>query len=157
MNTTRTPAQVLDRLITATNAHDIAGLVDCFAQDYTLADPVHPARSFTGSAQVRKNWTTMFEAVPDVRLDVQDVTFTDNGFWLEAAQAGTRRDGRRLEMRMVFIAVVAAGEISSARMYASPVEQGGPGIDAVFAAIAGTVLSSGKATYGTSGPQESRP
>jgi len=137
MNTTRTPAQVLDQLVTATNAHDIDGLVDCFAQDYALTDPVHPARSFTGSGQVRRNWTTVFHAVPDVALDVQDVAVTDTGFWLEAAQAGTRRDGRDLETRMVFIAVVEDGRITSAHMYAAPVEQGGPDINAFFAAMTG--------------------
>lgn len=157
MNATRTPAQVLDRLVTAANTHDIDGLVDCFAQDYTLTDPVHPARSFSGSAQVRRNWTTMFDAVPDVRLDVQDVAVTDTGFWLEAAQAGTRRDGRRLETRMVFIAVVEGDRISSAHMYAAPVEQGGPGIDAVFAAMAGTAPSGPDAPDATGHPQESRP
>jgi ketosteroid isomerase-like protein len=159
MNTTRTPAQVLDRLVTATNAHDIDTMVDCFAPDYALTDPVHPARSFTGSAQVRRNWTTMFDAVPDVRLDVQDVAVTDTGFWLEAAQVGTRRDGRRLEMRTVFITAVSHGQIRSARMYAAPVEQGGPGIDAVFAAMAGAVPSSGDAAEGTDagGHRASRP
>ena len=144
MNTIRTPAQVLDGLVTAANSHDIEGLVDCFAPDYTLTDPVHPARSFTGAAQVRRNWTTMFDAVPDVGLDVQNVAVTEAGFWLEAAQVGTRRDGHHLETRMVFIAAVAGGHISSAHMYAAPVEPGGPGIDAVFAAMAGTAPPGGQ-------------
>lgn len=157
MNPTRTPAQVLDRLVTAANAHDIDGLVDCFAQDYALTDPVHPARSFTGSAQVRRNWTTMFAAVPDVSLDVEDVAVTDRGFWMEAAQVGTRRDGRRLETRMVFIAGVTGGRISSAHMYAAPVEQGGPGIDAVFAAMAGTAPPGGEAAGGTGSPPAGQP
>ncbi len=137
MDSTRTPSEVLDQLVAATNAHDIEALVACFAEDYDLTDPVHPARSFTGSAQVRKNWTAMFAAVPDVRLDVQNHVVTDVGFWLEASQVGRRRDGRRLEMRLVFIASVADGRITSAHMYTAPVEPGGPDIDAVFAAMAG--------------------
>lgn len=157
MDPTRTPAQVLDRLVTSVNAHDIDGLVDCFAQDYSLTDPVHPARSFNGSLQVRKNWSTMFDALPDVRLDVQDHAVTDTGFWLEAAQTGTGRDGHRLEMRTVFIAAVADGQITSAHMYAAPVEHGGPGIDAVFAAMAGTVPSGSDAVDPTSAHQETRP
>jgi ketosteroid isomerase-like protein len=135
MTASRTPAEVLDRLVTAVNAHDLDGLVDCFAQDYALTDPVHPARSFAGSEQVRRNWGTMFEAVPDVRLDVQSRAVTDGGFWLEAAQVGHRRDGGHLEMRTVLIAEVVLGRIARARMYAAPVEHGGPGIDAVFAAL----------------------
>lgn len=139
MDSTRTPVEVFDQLVDATNVHDVDRLVDCFAEDYDLTDPVHPARSFTGSAQVRKNWTTMFAAVPDVRLDVQDHAVTDTGFWLEASQVGTRRDGRRVDIRTVFIAAVADGRITGAHMYAAPVEPGGPDINAVFAAIAGAV------------------
>lgn len=157
MITTHTPAQVLDRLVAAANAHDIDGLVGCFAQDYALTDPVHPARSFTGSAQVRRNWTTMFDAVPDVALDVQDVAVTDTGFWLEAAQVGTRRDGHRLETRMVFIAAVADGSITSAHMYAAPVEQGGPDIDAVFAAMAGAAPPGGQGGDRTGSPSAGQP
>lgn len=131
-----TPSEVLQQLVAATNAHDIEGLVDCFAAGYELTDPVHPARSFTGSAQVRKNWTTMFAAVPDIHLEVHDHAVTDSGFWLEARQAGARGDGVRLEMQTVFIAKVEGGQITKAHMYAAPVEQGGPDINAVFAALA---------------------
>jgi hypothetical protein len=78
----------------------------------------------------------MFDGVPDVRLDVQDHAVTDRGFWLEAAQVGHRRDGRPLQMRTVFIAVVVDGRISNARMYAAPVEDGGPDVDGIFAGVA---------------------
>lgn len=157
MNTTRTPAQVLDRLVAAVNAHDLDGLVDCFAENYALTDPVHPARSFTGAAQVRKNWNTVFNAVPDVHLDVEGQAVTDAGFWLEGTQVGTRWDGRRVETRMVFIAVVAGGRISSAHMYAAPVEPGGPDIDAVFAAMAGHAPSGGDTVDQTGTHRASQP
>ncbi|MEO7235921.1 MAG: nuclear transport factor 2 family protein, partial [Lapillicoccus sp.] len=118
-------------------AHDLDRLVDCFSLDYVLSDPVHPARSFVGSAQVRKNWGTLFEAIPDLRLEVQQHTVTDTRIWLEAAQTGTRRDGLVMYGQMVFIAAVSAGRIASAHVYVAPVEPGGPGIDAVMAAMAG--------------------
>jgi ketosteroid isomerase-like protein len=153
MDSTRTPAQVLDQLVAATNAHDIDDLVDCFAESYTLTDPVHPARSFGGAAQVRKNWTTMFTAVPDVHLDMQDQAVTDAGFWLEAAQVGTRPGGGHLEMRTVFIAAVEDGRITRARMYAAPVETGGPDIDAVFAAMAGGAVVEAERTAGRAAGQ----
>ncbi|GGM83566.1 hypothetical protein GCM10009721_05200 [Terrabacter tumescens] len=157
MDKTRTPTQVLDRLVAAVNAHDLDGLVGCFAETYALTDPVHPARSFTGAAQVRKNWNTVFNAVPDVRLDVEGKAVTDAGFWLEGTQVGTRWDGRRLETRMVFIAVIADGRISSAHMYAAPVEPGGPDIDAVFAAMAGHAPSVGNTVDETSTHRASQP
>ena len=118
---TRTPAEVLGELVASTNSHDLEGLVDCFADDYELTDPVHPARSFTGARHVRKNWTTMFEAVPDIHLDVQQHVVTTDGFWVEAAQAGTRRDGVKLTGQMVFIATVSGGRIAGAHMYVAPV------------------------------------
>ncbi|EWT01906.1 hypothetical protein N865_12740 [Intrasporangium oryzae NRRL B-24470] len=136
---TRTPAQVLDTLVSATNAHDLDALVECFAADYELTDPVHPARSFTGAAQVRRNWETFFTAIPDIRLDVTQHCVTEGGFWLEAVQAGTRQDGVDLDGRMVFIAEVADGRIQRAHIYVAPVEPGGPDIDTVVRAMAGTL------------------
>lgn len=137
MDPTRSPSQVLSDLVAATNAHDLDGLADCFATDYVLTDPAHPARSFVGSAQVRKNWGTLFEAMPDLRLELQQQVVTDDGFWMEGAQIGTRRDGAPMHAQVVFLATVAAGRVARARIYVAPVEPGGPDIDAVMAAMAG--------------------
>ena len=62
----------LRRLEAATNAHDLDGLADCFAVDYENLTPVHPARGFIGRAQVRRNWHTIFRAVPDLKARVLD-------------------------------------------------------------------------------------
>lgn len=131
-------ADVLDRLVRATNAHDLNRLVDCFDNDYVLTDPAHPARSFTGAGQVRQNWRKLFAAISDIRLEAQHSTVTRDGFWLEARQVGTRVDGEPLDSQMVFIATVAAGRIARGRIYVCPVEQTGPGIDAVIDAVTGT-------------------
>ena len=151
MTTDTTPLDVLDRLVSAVNDHDLDRLVSCFAEDYRLTDPVHPARSFEGAVQVRRNWSTMFAAVPDVQLEVQDRAATESGFWLEATQVGTRHDGVRLKTQTVFVAKVDGGLIRSAHMYAAPVEEGGPGIDAVFAAMAG--LPGTRSSRGEDGPR----
>jgi ketosteroid isomerase-like protein len=140
-SSTRSSSQVLDQLVAATNAHDLDELVDCFAPDYVLTDPIHPARSFTGVAQVRKNWGTFFAAVPDLRLEEQARAAAEDGFWLEARQAGTRQDGAPLDAQMVFIAAVSRGRITSARIYVAPVEQGGPDVDAVVGAVTGAAVS----------------
>ena len=58
----------VERLVRATNAHDIEGIVACFADDYTLDAPLHPARSFRGREQVRRNWTQILGAVPDLAV-----------------------------------------------------------------------------------------
>lgn len=137
MSPTNTPAQVLGSLVQDFNAHDLDALVGRFSDDYALTDPAHPARSFVGSGQVRKNWGMFFSAVPDIRLEVVQHAVTDDGFWLDGLQIGTRQDGARVENSMVFIARVGGGQITSARIWVAPVERGGPGIDAVFAEMAG--------------------
>ena len=39
---------MVDRLVQATNDHDLEALVDCFAVDYVNETPAHPARGFRG-------------------------------------------------------------------------------------------------------------
>ena len=51
------PAAVLERLLKAVNAHDLDGLVSCFAGDYVNETPAHPQRGFRGSGQFRTNYT----------------------------------------------------------------------------------------------------
>lgn len=58
---------VLERLLDATNAHDLDALTDCFAVDYANETPAHPDRSFTVREQVRRNWTQIFTGVPDLK------------------------------------------------------------------------------------------
>src|SRR5258708_19304594 len=64
------PGATVERLLQATNAHDLERLVACFADDYRNETPVHPARDFQGRAQVRRNWEHIFAFVPDVRAVV---------------------------------------------------------------------------------------
>ena len=54
------------RLRDATNLHDLDALVGCFALDFENETPAHPARSFRGRDQVRKNWAQIFAGVPDI-------------------------------------------------------------------------------------------
>ena len=65
------PAQtVADRLAAAVNAHDVDRIVGCFTEDYLNETPVHPARGFRGRDQVRRNWTQILAAVPDIEATV---------------------------------------------------------------------------------------
>ena len=54
------PRALVDRLVRATNAHDVDAVAACFAEDYENETPVHPARGFRGREQVRKNWEQIF-------------------------------------------------------------------------------------------------
>ena len=64
------PEAMVERLVRATNDHDVDALAACFAEDYENETPVHPARGFRGREQVRRNWEQIFAFVPDVRAEV---------------------------------------------------------------------------------------
>src|SRR3954453_20699622 len=99
----------LARLERATNAHDVNGVVACFAADYRNETPVHPERGFTGREQVRANWTQIFAAIPDVRADVLRYAVDGDTVWSEREHRGSRADGTAHVMRGVVILGVAEG------------------------------------------------
>ena len=133
-NTDGSPSAMLDRLARSTNAHDVDGLVDCFAADYRNETPAHPARGFSGREQVRSNWTQIFTAVPDLQATVLRSAVTGDTVWSEWEMTGTRRDGTAHLMRGVILFGVDAGRASWARFYLEPVEHGGDTIDSAVKA-----------------------
>src|SRR5580765_4695100 len=123
-------AGVLARLERATNAHDLNALVACFAPDYRNETPAHPARSFTGREQVRRNWEQIFAAIPDLTTRVLRSAVNGDEAWTEWEHRGTRRDGSLHVMRGVVIFGVADGLLAWARFYLEPVREGGENVDA---------------------------
>jgi ketosteroid isomerase-like protein len=115
--------EVVTRLVTATNDHDIEALVDCFAMDYVNETPAHPQRGFRGRDQVRLNWTSIFAGVPDITARVVASIVDDRAAWTEWEMSGTRRDGAPHAMAGVIIFGVSEGRIAWARFYLEPVEQ----------------------------------
>jgi ketosteroid isomerase-like protein len=113
---------VVERLVAATNAHDVEALVGCFASDYVNTTPVHPERGFLGGEQVRRNWTTIFIAVPDITTRMVATAVDGDRVWSEWEMVGTRRDGTAHEMAGVIIFDVADDQIASARFYLEAVE-----------------------------------
>ena len=141
METTGTPASspraVVDRLLTATNDHDLDALVACFAPGYVNETPVHPLRGFTGSEQVRRNWTQIFAGVPDLVTEVIGWSEDGSTAWTEWAMSGNRRDGTAHQMRGVVIFIVRDDLITAARFYLEPVETSSGDVnDAVRAQLA---------------------
>jgi ketosteroid isomerase-like protein len=123
-------AAVLDRLLGAVNAHDLDGLVSCFADDYLNETPAHPLRGFRGSTQVRTNWTQIFAGAPDLHATVPRSVVDGDRLWTEWDIAGTRPDGTALAMRGVVIFGVKPPLITSARFYLEPVEETSGDVDA---------------------------
>lgn len=129
----------LQRLVTATNAHDLDGLVACFADDYRLVMPNHPSRSFTGPGQVRRNWEQFFALIPDIRATLRDaVPGRGDEWWTEWEMSGTRLDGGRHLLHGVMIMTVGPHEgdlVRANRFYVEPTDDLGAqgGIDTAIA------------------------
>lgn len=118
---TNDPAGLLARLHDATNAHDVDAIVDCFAPEYVNETPAHPARGFTGREQVRRNWTQILQAIPDVQTRTIQSVIAGDTVWSEQEHTGTRPDGSPHLMRGIVIFTVANGRFTHARFYLEPV------------------------------------
>ena len=128
----------IDRLVRATNQHDLEALTACFAEDYQNETPVHPARGFHGRAQVRRNWEQIFAFVPDLQVEVMARATEGDTAWTEWAMSGTRLDGSRHRMGGVIVFQVRDGVASRARFYLEPLDDGAATVDdAVRAQVVG--------------------
>src|SRR5437868_12906020 len=116
------PQALVDRLLRATNDHDIEALVACFAEDYENETPAHPARGFRGREQVRRNWEQIFAFVPDVRAVVVRSSVDGDTAWTEWEMTGTRKDGTAHHLRGVILFGVHNDLASWARFYLEPVD-----------------------------------
>jgi hypothetical protein len=126
----RDPTALLDRLVAATNAHDVDAIAACFAEDYRNETPAHPARGFVGRAQVRRNWEQILGAVPDLHAEVLASSVTGETVWSEWVHRGTRPDGSAHTMRGVVVFEVVEGMAQSARFYLEPVDLDRTTVDA---------------------------
>jgi ketosteroid isomerase-like protein len=117
------PGATLDRLNAALNSRDIEAFMNCFHEDYDSVQPAHPDRSFSGSAQVRENWSGTFKGVPDFQSKLLRVAVQGEVAWGEFRWKGSQPSGT-LDMAGVIIAGVRQGRIAWARLYMEPVERG---------------------------------
>jgi ketosteroid isomerase-like protein len=110
-------------LVGAVNSHDIDAVVACFAEGYVNETPAHPARSFVGTDQVRINWATIFQAVPDITAHVPAMAADGNTVWTEWSMDGTRRDGTPHHMRGVMIFELVGRQATAVRLYLEPLDE----------------------------------
>jgi ketosteroid isomerase-like protein len=111
-----------DTLCAAVNAHDLDRVVARFTEDYVNETPAHPARSFRGREQVRRNWQQIFAAVPDIEATVLRSDQVGDRVWSEWEMRGTRGDGAEHLLRGVMILTVAGDQASAVRFYLEPVD-----------------------------------
>jgi len=124
------PSAVVQRLRAVTNAHDLDAIVACFASDYRNEAPAHPARNFVGNEQVRRNWTKILAAIPDISTEILASAALGNMVWTEWEHRGTRPDGTAHVMRGVVVFGISDGLIASARFFLEPLEEASGDVDA---------------------------
>jgi ketosteroid isomerase-like protein len=124
------PNATIERLQRAMNARDIDAFVDCFDPAYVSEQPLHPDRAFGGVEQVRTNWSSLFEALPDFRAELRATALHGDTAWSEWHWTATRADGEVFDWRGVIIMGIRDARITWARLYMEPTEFTGAGIDA---------------------------
>jgi hypothetical protein len=126
---------LLFKLKDALNAHDIEAFVACFDDKYYSEQPVHPDRTFQGREQVRRNWASNFDEMPDFSAQLIRHAINNDSIWTEWEWQGTRRDNSKLFMRGVMIIGVQEDKITWGRLYVEPVEMNGKGIEAAVTEV----------------------
>jgi hypothetical protein len=130
-----TQSIVMERLQQALNAHDLEALFACFTPNFQSDQPLHPDRAFQGPEQVLKNWSTVFQDVPDFRAEVLRSAVVGDTTWTEWRFSGTHRNGVPLDMRGIDIYGIEADQIKWQRLYIEPVQATGEGIDAAVKSL----------------------
>jgi hypothetical protein len=132
-----TPSAVIERLVRAINSHDLEAMMSCFDDGYVNETPAHPKRGFVGSEQVRRNWTQIFAAVPELRAQLLRTAVEGDVIWTEWDMSGTRDDGALFRMAGVVILEVSDDTITSARFYLEPVEHSSGDVNESISRVVG--------------------
>jgi ketosteroid isomerase-like protein len=132
------PRALIERLTAAQNAHDLDGMLACFAEDYRSEQPLFPARNFQGIDQVRANWAALLEGIQDFRAEIVRSAVEGDTVFVEVHWTGTKADGAPFDERGVLIMGVQDDRITWGRLYVDEVEREGADIDAVVRRMAGS-------------------
>ena len=123
----------IERLRQAINRHDVDAMAHCFDPDYESLFPAHPDRAFRGHEQMRKNWSRIFAALPDMHAELVRCAADGDTVWAEWEWGGTRPDGVPMAQRGVTIQGIPEQRIAWVRLYMEPVQHG-TGTDAAVGA-----------------------
>jgi len=119
---------VVERLHTAMNQHDLEAFLACLDPHYRSEQPAHPTRGFAGREQVAKNWSGLFEGIPDFHAELLATATEGDTVWAEWRWTGTRANEAPLDMRGVTLFEIKNGQIVSGRLYMEEVEEAGADI-----------------------------
>jgi ketosteroid isomerase-like protein len=129
---------VIRRVEQAISSRDLERLMACFAEEVHSQQPAHPDRSFRGRDQARRNWSHIFDTVPDLTARLRDCVVDGTHVWAEWEWDGHRRDGAPFAMRGVMVFDIEGHHIASVRLYMEPVQQDGVGIDEAIRVATGS-------------------
>jgi len=121
--TQSSPKLVFERMIQATNRHDLDEMVECFAEDFRSEQPFHPERNFVGQAGVRKNWSFFFSTIPDMQVTILNEVIEGDILWAELHYHGTGIDGKKQTTKGVTIQGVRANQIIWSHLYIESVAE----------------------------------
>ena len=135
------PIEVVERVHRAMNQHDLKAFLACFDPGYRSEQPAHPNRGFGGREQVEKNWSALFDGIPDFHAELLATSTEGDTLWSEWHWTGTRANEAPLDVRGVTLFEIQNGRIVSGRLYMEEVEEAGGDIDETVRRLAeGTQL-----------------
>jgi ketosteroid isomerase-like protein len=114
--------EVLEKVLTAMNNHDLDEMIALFSPDYDSRQPAHSGEAFVGRSQVRANWQAMFAGVPDFRAELVRSAQDGDTTWCEWQWTGTRNDGQPFDVRGVTLFEVRDGAIAAGTLYMEETE-----------------------------------
>ena len=117
------PKSVFERMLRATNRHDLDAMVACFSPDFRSEQPLHPERDFIGQSGVRKNWSFFFNTVPDIQVDILNEVEEGDTIWAELHYHGMQTDGEKFSVKGVTLQGIQDDQICWARLYIEPVQE----------------------------------
>lgn len=104
---------IIDRHFAAENAHDVQATLDTYTDDIVWDDVTHPDAPFRGKEEVGRVYSSIIDAIPDVKLEtVKRFTGEDGRFvvdesllsgHVEGDWAGMNGGGAYVEIRILHV------------------------------------------------------
>lgn len=122
------PRAVAERWTRALSEHDIEAAVACFDPDYEDEAPARPGESVKGQENVRRNFETLLQDVPNLRAEILSAVVDGDSVWMEWRMHGIRSNGTPFEFAGVNIFGVREDRFAWGRIYTELVRDAG-GVD----------------------------
>jgi len=112
---------IIDRHFAAENAHDVVGTLATYTEDIVWDDVTHPDAPFHGKEEVGRVYSSIIDAIPDVRLETVRRFSGEGGRYVvdesrltghvEGEWSGMAGEGAPVEIRILHVFEVRDGLI----------------------------------------------